>query len=1214
VEDKTFTYTPPADDWCVIRVVVIGAGASTCTNGPFDEVDDVAVRVGEVPAVPSGFDVIFVPPDIARVVWEDVSNPDEDYYQLVSAPSPSGPFTEDTPHSPLAANTAQHDHAGLQSGQTLCFKLRACNGIGCSAFTSVKCVTTAPNPPFALSVTAYSTETITQYVVSFQDNSGNEDGFVIEQTQDGVSWTRYEWWSDSTTKSGTGSRKIEFSMQAESRWCFRVASFKQNAGGPLTLTLSSWADNATRCVIGVKAPSNLYVESMPVLRTLRFFWQDNSSYESGQNFEWRHSASSSYNQDSVGQNTAYYEKQFPSESIYCFRVTNWWSGDPSKPEEQGSYSQGYSGEVCKHAIGSPYPLYAAFSSSGIRLDWQDNATSNVTYLIQVTDVTSWTTFQEVSSNTANYEFNPGASGRYCYRVRVKSGAVELWASNVVCVNYGNAACSGVMTPLNVGLGSALKSVLSDGEMVFVAFADKVLGVSKPVISWGSASVNWSWTLGSQISSNICSLSQDRIFIGAGDKIYVIRKWDGAILYERAFGSGNNGCAVSGGRVYLTTSTGYVWKLSPDLKVEGVANAGSAVTTPVMDEREGGYIYVPRTDGVLKVYDLNLVEVGSVNLGSPITYVVLGPKRGEVFAAGEGGNYLYRVTRAGTSFFAKSVNVGGAIRTSPVVYQYGAEATVIVGVDERLKAYGVDSFGNFVELWNQPLGGVPRGAPVLAGDVVFLGVGDQIQARKVSDGTAVGGSCPYTALGNISTALDIDGSDVVFGDETGRLYIIAAGVGESKGWWVSYNMKGRRAIGGIYTHRGLAYEEARFCPYSPTSSGYIFSVIAEEIRSDYSGKEIFAFDNKGWRGYLISATGQIIWEVYLGWRSWSLPAVGDIIRGGAKEIAMGMEDAKVVVLRSDGAVYQISLCGEIRALTLADVDGDGDDEIIATSQGCNKTYVIDWDGASSSLRLIREYELSSDSGNNSYGVWYSGKIYVAGFSGNLYMFDYASYSTSVVSVAGSSVKLHTPAMGNVDGDGVKEVIVGGDNGVIYIRNVDGTAKGSVDIRSYTGGVGKCMNRISLGDADRDGKDEIYVVASDCTATTGNSYLVSITYFGGGYQVRWGRGPFRGMSSSHAVIGDFDGDGMGDIATVVHYDDLYVWRWDGSMNFVGRAYYSGGGARGGMSVIDLDGDGRQNIIFGDRSSGCVHIFEFGEGTASGEVWWGYNRANPKQNGVR
>jgi hypothetical protein len=70
----------------------------------------------------------------------------------------------------------------------------------------------------------------------------------------------------------------------------------------------------------------------------------------------------------------------------------------------------------------------------------------------------------------------------------------------------------------------------------------------------------------------------------------------------------------------------------------------------------------------------------------------------------------------------------------------------------------------------------------------------------------------------------------------------------------------------------------------------------------------------------------------------------------------------------------------------------------------------------------------------------------------------------------------------------------------------------------------------------------------------------------------------------------------------------------LNFVGRYYYSVGGARGGISVIDLDEDGRQNIIFGDRSSGCVHIFEFGEGTASGQVWWGYNRGNPKQNGVR
>jgi hypothetical protein len=73
VEDKTFTFTPSANNWYVIRAVVTGPTPSTCPGGLYDEVDDLAVRVGGIPAVPSGFDVIFVSPNIARVVWEDVA-------------------------------------------------------------------------------------------------------------------------------------------------------------------------------------------------------------------------------------------------------------------------------------------------------------------------------------------------------------------------------------------------------------------------------------------------------------------------------------------------------------------------------------------------------------------------------------------------------------------------------------------------------------------------------------------------------------------------------------------------------------------------------------------------------------------------------------------------------------------------------------------------------------------------------------------------------------------------------------------------------------------------------------------------------------------------------------------------------------------------------------------------------------------------------------
>jgi len=432
------------------------------------------------------------------------------------------------------------------------------------------------------------------------------------------------------------------------------------------------------------------------------------------------------------------------------------------------------------------------------------------------------------------------------------------------------------------------------------------------------------------------------------------------------------------------------------------------------------------------------------------------------------------------------------------------------------------------------------------------------------------------------------------------------------------MRGKRSVGSANTtNRAYAYEEARYCPYSPTS-GYIFSVIAEEVRSDYAGKEIFAVDNIAWKAYLISASGQVIWSYSIGWRVWSIPAVGDVDGDGSNDIVIGVDDGRVMVFDGNGHKAQISLRTDVsppctnavvRAVTLANVDVDPQYEIIAVAKRCNRVYVLDWSGGG--LQVLRRFDLSSDSDNNSYAVWYSNNntIYVTGLSGNLYIFDYSSYSTTVVNIV-SGNGLDTPAIGDVDGDGAKEVVFGGRNGVIYIRKLDGASEGSVDLTSYVGSA-TCF-RISLGDANSDDRDEIYVVATDCV-NTGNSYLISIEWDGTSYQVKWARGPFGGVNVSHPVVADFDLDGVGEVATITHDGTLYVYRYDGGLSFVGRYYFSGSGGRGGVSVIDVDGDGRQNLVFGDRS-GCIHIYEFGENTASGTIWWGYNRQNPQQNGVR
>jgi hypothetical protein len=425
---------------------------------------------------------------------------------------------------------------------------------------------------------------------------------------------------------------------------------------------------------------------------------------------------------------------------------------------------------------------------------------------------------------------------------------------------------------------------------------------------------------------------------------------------------------------------------------------------------------------------------------------------------------------------------------------------------------------------------------------------------------------------------------------------------------------------------VPYEEARYCPYSSAPGNIIFSVISAEIRNDYAGREIFAVNNTGTatRAYLISGSGstagQIIWSYNVGQAVWSVPAVGDIDGNGQPEIVIGVDDGRVMVFGRDGYKAQISLrtgvspsCTNavVRAVTLADVDRNGDYEIIAVAKVCNRVYVLDWDGSSPGLQVLKRFDLASGSDNNSYAVWFEGKIYVTGLDGKLYIFNYGTDTTTTVNI-GVPDGLDTPAIGDVDGDETKEVVFGGRDGKVYIRSVGtGNHEDSVDLSSYVSSA-TCF-RISLGDANNNGRDEIYVVATDC-GNTGNSYIIGIEWNGTSYQVKWVRGPYGDINVSHAVIADINLDGYGEVIFINHEGKMYIYKHDGNVLFLATLNFGGNGGRGGVSLIDVDEDGKQNFVFGDRS-GCIHIYEFGkENSASGTIWWGYNRQNPQQNGVR
>jgi len=86
--------------------------------------------------------------------------------------------------SELPADTVSYSDTGLEPETEYFYQIRACNRDGCSSFSEIASATTQPSPqippnaPSGLSASALSSS---QILLTWQDNSDNEDGFKIER-------------------------------------------------------------------------------------------------------------------------------------------------------------------------------------------------------------------------------------------------------------------------------------------------------------------------------------------------------------------------------------------------------------------------------------------------------------------------------------------------------------------------------------------------------------------------------------------------------------------------------------------------------------------------------------------------------------------------------------------------------------------------------------------------------------------------------------------------------------------------------------------------------------------------------------------------------------------------------------------------------------------------------------------------------------------------
>lgn len=201
----------------------------------------------------------------------------------------------------------------------------------------------------------------------------------------------------------------------------------------------------------------------------------------------------------------------------------------------------------------------------------------------------------------------------------------------------------------------------------------------------------------------------------------------------------------------------------------------------------------------------------------------------------------------------------------------------------------------------------------------------------------------------------------------------------------------------------------------------------------------------------------------------------------------------------------------------------------------------------------------------------------------------------------------PALGDLDGDGDLEIVVGGMDQKVYAWHDDGSTVGGFPaLHKYPGfedAGARIVSSAALGDLDGDGADEIVIGTNE---TLNGTYGAILALDGDGTLLPgWPVAVFGAYTDALPMVGEgvpsspalADVDGDGDLEVAVHTiaGDVTVFHHDGqeAMTFQGTADRYGEGSNvwdaAGFPFInssswgDLDGDGTPDLVTGSLGAG-------------------------------
>src|SRR3989344_2100862 len=380
---------------------------------------------GSSPTPPSNLSAIAVSTSQIDLSWQDNSGNETGF--KVERSTDGFSFNE---IADVGENVAAYSDTGLNENTTYYYRVRAYKIQGntkYSGYSNTANAATLENPPaapdnfVATPGIEMSTSSPHRYIdLMWNDNSDNEDLFVLEKSADGTNFSFYLYLPSNTTNYRDAFVLIN------TTYYYRIKA--SNGGGD-----SAYSNIASATTFDLEpiAPSSLIATAYSSSQ-IGLSWQDNSDNEGGFRIERSPDGSNFTEIAQVTANTvSYSDSGLDANTTYYYRVYAYNNGGASQ------FSNTANATTLENLPAAPsnltaVPVWYGASSTDIYLAWQDNSDNESGFVIEKsTDGVNFYYLVSMLPNSPAFADSSIFSGvTYYYRVKAFNGGGDSSYSNI----------------------------------------------------------------------------------------------------------------------------------------------------------------------------------------------------------------------------------------------------------------------------------------------------------------------------------------------------------------------------------------------------------------------------------------------------------------------------------------------------------------------------------------------------------------------------------------------------------------------------------------------------------------------------------------------------------------------------------------------------------------------------------------------------------------